>query len=108
MRPLSRNEIKKDISEIECYDRSDTESNSSVLSEDVLSSTYPVKPRRHTKPKVEQRVKQVVTKEVGDIDQNIVEETIEFLRIVENARPDVFEAEQEREELEIKYQVQIS
>ena len=107
MKPLSRNEIKKDISDIEYNERSDTESNSSVLSEEILNSTYPVKPRRHTKPKIEQRIKQIITKDIGDIDQNIIEETVEFLRIVETARPDIFEAEKEREDIEIKYQVNL-
>jgi SOS-response transcriptional repressor LexA len=110
VRPLSRNEIKKDLNDIDFSALSDNESTISVLSEDILNSSYPVKPRRYPKSKQNetppQRVKQSVPKE-SDVDLNNIEETIDFLRVVEAAKPEIFEAEKERENLEIQYQVTI-
>ena len=108
VRPLSRNEIKKDLNDIDTSALSDNESTMSVLSEDILNSSYPVKPRRFPKSKQNeissQRNKNSLPKE-SDLDFNNVEETIDFLRVVEAAKPDIFEAEKERENLEIQYQV---
>jgi len=39
------------------------------------------------------------------IEDGVVEETIDFLKTIEMARREVFEAEREREKYEIKYQV---
>jgi hypothetical protein len=105
VRPLSRNEIKKDLYEIEYFDKSDSESVVSVQSDDVLPSSYPVKPRRHLRVQRENRAHRGGGAKDQDIDQTNVEDTIEFLRIVEAARPEIFDAEKEREDLEIRYQV---
>jgi hypothetical protein len=116
VRPLSRIEIKKDLNDIDSSLQSDTESIVSVASDDVLNSTYPVKPRRYPRQKqlqhhqqqqqlAEQRSKSLMVQKESDIDPNSIEETIDFLRVVEIAKPEIYEAEREREELEIKYHV---
>lgn len=103
VRALSRHEVKKDLYEIEYFDKSDSDSSSSVLSEDIIASSYPVKPRRHPKARVELKPSGVV-KDI-ESDQINMEETIEFLRLVETVKPEIYEAEKEREILEIRYQV---
>lgn len=105
VRPLSRNEIKKDLCEIECFDKSDSESVVSVQSDDVLPSSYPVKPRRHLRVQRERSSQRAKDPKEQDAEQTSVEDAIEFLRIVESARPEIFDAEREREDLEIRYQV---
>jgi hypothetical protein len=123
---LSRIEIKKDLTDIDCSLQSDTESVISVASDEVLNSTYPVKPRRYPRQKqlqhhhqqqqqqqqqqqaeqLQQRNnKPLLIQKDSDIDPNSIEETIDFLRVVEIAKPEIYEAEREREELEIKYHV---
>lgn len=103
---MSRIEIKKDISDIDCYGLSDAESTVSVLSDDVLNSSYPVKPRRYPKTKQLPELQRTKTiQKEPDVDQSGIEETIEFLRVIETAKPEIYEAEREREDLEIKYQV---
>jgi hypothetical protein len=104
VRALSRNEIKKDLYEIEYYDnKSDSESVCSAASDDVLTSSYPVKPRRHPRVQRDRTVRP--PKDTTDQDSNSVESAIEFLRVVETARPEIFEAEKKREDLEIRYEV---
>lgn len=65
-----------------------------------------MKPRRYPKTRQipeTQRAKHI-QKELN-VDQNGIEETIEFLRVIETAKPEIYVAEREREDLEIKYQV---
>lgn len=51
---LSRQEVKKDLREIErnLQDDDETDSDSSVKSEDILASSYPVKPRKTAKLRI--------------------------------------------------------
>ena len=103
MRGLSRSEIRKDLQEIEHFDKSDCESVSSAASDDVLPSSYPVKPRAHARVLKEHRVSRVLKNEVDNADT--LESALEFMRVVEAARPEIFEAEREREDLEIRFEV---
>jgi hypothetical protein len=108
VRPLTRNEIKKDINLIESYYDSD-DSDVSVSSSEAISSTYPVKPRNFPKiPKIDDLLLQskVVSPSTIDIGAGMsLDDAMEFLKAVETARTDVYEGEKERENLEIRYQV---
>ena len=103
VRGLSRSEIKKDLHEIEYFDKSDCESVSSAASDDVLPSSYPVKPRRH--PRVHREHRPNRTPKYDPETDDTFDSALEFMRVVEAARPEIFDAEKEREELEIRYQV---
>jgi len=106
VRPLTRNEIKRDINLIESY--YDSDSDCSVSSSEAISSSYPVKPRNYPKlPKRDEMLLQakVVPHSHIDIGAGMsMDDSAEFMKAVEMARPDVFEAEKQREELEIRYQ----
>lgn len=116
VRPLSRSEIKKDLREMETFDQSDTEG-SSVTSDEVVASFYPVKPRKVLKisstavpskameVSVESDKAAVNGDDDAGFDDMTMEETLDFLTCVETNRKDIYEAEKTRENLEIKYQV---
>ena len=103
---LSKSEIKKDIKEIERCLNSDSDSDSTIKSEDILPSTYPVKPRRTPKPSLKS-LKHPSQMDENEQDNSEVgnDEAFEFLKAVEASRPDIFDAEKEREKLEIQYLV---
>ncbi len=89
-----------------------TDSDGSVNSDDVITSVYPVKPRRTLKSilgKMDKNIPVANKFAMEDSDkidgEPFYEETIEFFKIVETVRREVFEAERERERLEITYQV---
>jgi hypothetical protein len=85
----------------------DTDSDTSVRSCDVLVSNYPVKPRKYLKPPSKHERDEILGND-GDgsgIEDLSAEDVIEFLKTIETARRGVFEAEREKERLEIKYQV---
>ena len=99
---LSNTEIKKDIREVELTN-DDTDSDSgSVISEDVLPSTYPVKPRKI--PKIIQRPANMSSIDAdGDgygYDSKMVEQTLTFLDSVKRNKKDMYHVECERERLE--------
>lgn len=106
MRPLSKNEIKKDINLIETRD--DSDSDCSVSSSEAIPSYYPVKPRNFARlPKKEEAILDAQSIEPSNIDIGggmSMGDALEFMKAVETARNDVFEAEKEREILEIRYQ----
>lgn len=107
VKALSRNEIKKDLTEIEYCDKSDSESVSSADSGDVISSSYPVKPRKHARIQRDSRPSRPSKDTESSQSKEDAREynAVEFLRVVESARPEIFEAEREREDLEIRFQV---
>lgn len=108
VRPLTRNEIKKDIGLIESYYDSD-DSDVSVSSSEAITSSYPVKPRNFAKlPKRDDLLLQsrVIPHSHIDVGAGMsMEDAMEFMKAVETARSDVYEGERERENLEIRYQV---
>ena len=82
---------------------SESDSESSVLSEECLPSVYPVKPR--SVPKWNAQHTAVTRDSNRDFDDSNIQDTYDFLKLVESVRSDVFEAERERENLELAYQV---
>lgn len=79
----------------------DTDSDSSILSEDVLVSSYPVKPRKT--PKVMMPVKPIVTGPTDierEYDGKTVDQTLAFLDAIRRTKKDLYNAECERERLE--------
>ena len=108
---MTKNEIKRDIREIERYLDDDQESDSSVKSSEILSSTYPVKPRKTLKVpiRLEKYNEDLTAGENGEdsneLDDLSAEDILEFMKVIEESRRHVFEAEREKEKLEIKYQV---
>ena len=108
MVPLTKNEVKRDIRDIERLMDDETDSDGSVKSSDIMSSNYPVKPRKTLKTPLRSdklNEDQGSNDEPADIEDLSAEDVIDFMKIVESARRGVFEAERERERLEIKYQV---
>jgi len=75
----------------------------------VLPSNYPVKPRKYLKPPTKQEREELFGNDPdgNDIEDLSADDVIEFMKTIESARHGVFEAEREKERLEIKYQVQI-
>ena len=110
VRPLTRSEIKKDIGLIESFYDSDG-SDVSVSSSEVVSSSYPVKPRNYAKlPKRDEMLLQSKAIPLSHIDIGdgmSMDDAMEFMKAVEVARPEVLEAERDRENYEIRYQVPI-
>ena len=108
VRPLTRNEIKKDIGLIESYYDSD-DSDCSVSSSEAITSSYPVKPRNYAKlPKRDDILLQSRKVPHSNIDVGAgmsMDDAMDFMKAVETARVDVYEGEKERENLEIRYQV---
>jgi hypothetical protein len=91
-----------------------SDSEGSVKSEDIMPSTYPVKPRKTPKPPLNGSAPPIppplspgggpATEEEEEYDEVSLEDTIEFLRTVEKTREGIFHAEKQRQELEILYQ----
>lgn len=109
VKPLTRNEIKRDISLIESFYDSDN-SDASVSSSEAIPSTYPVKPRNFTKLQKRDDALLLQARDVPHSHIHVgggmsVDDTIEFMKAVETARPDIYAGEKERENLEIRYQV---
>jgi hypothetical protein len=104
---------------MDIVDQSDSECVSSVSSDEVLSSYYPVKPRKTLKTShsvdnskmssADGRGQSGSGSNVMETepinDDMAVEETLNFLTCVETNRRDIYEAEKTREILEIRYQV---
>ena len=78
----------------------------------ILPSIYPVKPRTDLKiPEhlraAQRAAQQAAAAAVESRDDTPMAELLEFLRLVEVVRPDILDAEREREQLESKYLVRI-
>jgi hypothetical protein len=100
--PLSKTEIKTDVREMERSMHDDTDSDGSVLSEDVLMSIYPVKPRKVPKVNAIPRPSAMSAGEGedGEYDSKLVEQSLTFLDAVKRNRKDLYNAECERERFE--------
>jgi hypothetical protein len=110
---LSRSEVRKDLDEIEVLV---TGVSLGALDDiKVLASFYPVKPRielkipEHLKAaqRSQQQQQQLLAADADNRDAGDLPfaELLEFLRLVEVVRPDLLDAEREREQLEGKYMV---
>ena len=80
----------------------DTDSDGSVLSEDVLTSIYPVKPRKVPKASTVPRPSAMSAGDTEDVeyDSKLVEQTLTFLDAVKRNKKDLYHAESERERFE--------
>jgi hypothetical protein len=109
---LSKSEILKDIEEMGILlqkKRSrkpkrhyDSDSDSSIDSRGIGESFYPVKPRKEIKTTLPSGYP--VTKSAAEKEDLPMTDLLEFLRLVELVRPDLRDAEREREVIELKYQ----
>ena len=84
---------------------SDTDSDSSIMTEDVLISTYPVKPRKTPKgpptPIKHSIPRSVDIESVSSTYDGVSEEqTMQFLDFISRSNSDIYAAECERELLE--------
>lgn len=101
---MTRYDIRKDLREIErtlLWD--DTDSDSSIKSEDILQSSYPVKPRRtHRAPASRTDTRE---KQISDLDKDsavlaAADDALNFLRAIKLSKVELHHAEVEREKLE--------
>ena len=108
VKPLSSVDIKNDITEIE-KNLYDDESDGSVLSDDILTAKFPVKPRKTFKiPK--NPPPQLVSSddEKGPQTEESLDQAMAFLNTVETTYKEVADAERKREALDVTYQVSLS
>lgn len=80
----------------------DSDSDSSIDSRGIGESFYPVKPRKEMKTTLPSGYS--VSKSSAEKEDLPMTELLEFLRLVEQVRPDLRDAERERELIELKYQ----
>lgn len=97
--------MKMDIEEMEQAISSDTDSDSSIMTEDVLVSTYPVKPRKTPKgpptPIKHNIPRRLDVESVSSNNDGVSEEqTLHFLDFISRSNSDIYAAECERELLE--------
>lgn len=105
---LTRTEVRKDLDEIEVL--SGGAALASLDDLRILPSFYPVKPRVELKIPEHLRAAQRAAQHaaaaaVESKDDVPAAELLEFLSLVEVVRPDILDAEREREQLESKYLV---
>jgi hypothetical protein len=102
---LSRFEVSKDVQEMEQTANSDTDTDSSIISDEVLVSTYPVKPRKTPKGPAAPS-KSVVSRPsdaenmAADYDGVSAEQTFSFFDFISRTNKSLHAAECERELLE--------
>jgi hypothetical protein len=98
---LSVSEIKNDLALLrKCYD---SDSESSIRSEEVLTSEYPVKPRSNTQLKRENDLYQ--DENFKEINSEQVDLAFTVIKSILSQRKDIYDAEFLREDLEIAHQV---
>ena len=103
---LTKVEIRKDLREIDRNIQTDSDSDDTIKSEDILPSSYPVKPRKTPKASIRSQKLSSLDDDVeSDYPETNPEESFELLRLIESSRRDILEGEQERERLELQYQV---
>lgn len=110
--PLSKFEVKKDVQEMERAANSDTETDSSIISEDVLNSTYPVKPRKTPRgPIIPIKSASLKASHVEpttpDCDGISVEQALTFLDVISRSESSLKAVEHERESFEIQALVRL-
>lgn len=98
---MSKLEVKKDIREMGQTGNSDTDSDSSVHSKDVLISSYPVKPRKTPKgPLQSLQLTNAGNSEIiveKEYDGKAIDQTLAFLDAVKRSKDNLFHAECTRE-----------
>lgn len=100
MSGLSSLEIKEDLRELHPQsDANDTDSDSSIISDDILDSVYPVQPR--SAPRSAMQLQDYLTS-----TQNITaDEAMYVIRDIGKAHKELMEKEKQREEWEIRSEV---
>jgi hypothetical protein len=94
---LTKNEIRKDFRDIEKSMPVDSDSETSVKSNEVLNSTYPVKPRRNPK-----NMKAAANRPDANIVKDypaLNEEALNFNRAMRFSKKALYDAEEQREKL---------
>ena len=93
--------MKKDIREMGQIGNSDTDSDSSVHSKDVLISSYPVKPRKTPKgPLHSLQLTNAGHSEIiveKEYDGKAIDQTLAFIDAVKRSKENLFHAESMRE-----------
>lgn len=110
---LSRFEVSKDVQEMEQTANSDTDTDSSIISDEVLVSTYPVKPRKTPKGPAAAS-KSTVSRPsdaeniAADYDGVSAEQTLSFFDFIGRTNKNLYAAECEREILDSQDSVSYS
>lgn len=102
---MSAAEIKKDLKEVEKLLRANYLTDDECLSDDVLQSSFPVKPRKTSR--LWPRKLSCIVEDVADSEQNeeYLHQIVDFFKTIEKSNKELFIAEEKREALEVKYQV---
>ena len=106
---LSKAEVKKDLREMEREMASPEEdTDSSIKSDDVLSSTYPVRPR-----KTPRRDRTLLAQSLSSSDTSYdfanvgsgtdIDEMLKYIQMIESTKPELLEIDKLREEKEVQY-----
>ena len=104
MKPLSVAEVKKDIKEFQSCLEDTSDSDSGVLSDDVQTARFPVKPRKTFK--IPKNIPQIAADASDDErDEQSLDEVMQYLNHVEKAHSEIAEAERQREALDVTFQV---
>lgn len=93
---LSEREIHSDLNELFHFN---DDSDGSVQSSEVLNSYYPVKPRKSQKKEADFRYEDI-NNNGKELNNDLVDEALAFIKAVQSNRKEIFDAEQQREELE--------
>jgi hypothetical protein len=97
---LSLSEIKDDLRELHPpSDENDTDSDSSILSDDILDSVYPVQPRSAPRSALQ------FPDQFSSGNNVSVDEAMYLIRDISKSHKDLFEKEKLREEWEIRCEV---
>jgi hypothetical protein len=97
--------VKKDVKEITRMLQEDSDSESSVRSEDILPSNYPVKPRKVSRKNGRSYAKDM---SAAEYDPKSIEEAFAFLNHIQIRMRPLYEGERIREGLENQHVVSTS
>jgi hypothetical protein len=103
-KPLTAAEIKKDVKDISKMLQEDSDSESSIKSEDIMPSNYPVKPRKTSRKNGRGNAKDMTAVEY---DPKSIEEAFAFLNHIQIRKRPLYEGERIRESLENQHVVRM-
>jgi hypothetical protein len=104
VRPLSVSDIKQDLREIE-QNLYDGESDGSVLSDDILTAKFPVKPRKTFKIPKNPPPAPLSDEEKEPVVEESLDQAMMFLNNVETSFKQIADAESKRSALDVTFQV---
>ena len=103
--PLSKLEIKKDLREMMREVAFEEDTDGSVKSDDILSSTYPVKPRRAPRRDRSFPADHLMPHDPIDYNSSVVqidiEEKLRFINMIESSKPEMVAADALKEERDV-------